>query len=66
MGKFDDKLLLDVNEMCEYTGFGETKVRQILSNPKSTYTVRNGSRIYAHKKLFDQYLEKCAKLHLKL
>ncbi len=62
--KFDNKILLSIPELMEYTGFGEKKVRQILNNPKSTFTIRNGNRLYAHKELFEEYLKKCAKLQL--
>ena len=50
----------------ELTGFGEKKIRQLLNNPKSTFTVRNGNRLYAHKELFEDYIKKCAKLGLTL
>ena len=48
----------------ELTGFGEKKIRQLLNNPKSTFTIRNGNRLYAHKELFEEYLKKCAKYQL--
>jgi len=56
-----DKILLSVKEICEYTGWGETKVRSILNKKDSTFTVRYGNRLYAHKILFDNWLEKHAK-----
>lgn len=62
--KFNNKLLLTIPEIMEYTGFGEKKVRQMLNSPKSTYTVRNGNKLYAHKELFEEYLKKCAKFGL--
>ena len=65
-GKFENKILLTIPELMEYTGFGEKKIRKILNNPKSTYTIRNGNRLYAHKELFDEYIKKCAKLGLTL
>lgn len=64
--KFDNKLLLTIPEIMECTGFGEKKVRQLLNNPKSTFTIRNGVKLYAHKELFEEYLKKCAKLGLTL
>ena len=48
----------------EMTGLGEKKVRQMLKSPTSTFTVRNGNRLYAHKQLFEDYLKKCAKYQL--
>lgn len=50
----------------DLTGLGEKKVREILKNPTSTFTIRNGNRLYAHKKLFEDYIEKCAKYQLTL
>lgn len=61
-----DKILLTVKEMCEYTGWGESKVRQLLRNPNSTFSVRMGNRLYANKKLFDEYIDKCSKYNIKI
>lgn len=62
--KLNNKILLTIPEIMEYTGFGEKKVRQLLNNPKSTYTIRNGNKLYAHKELLEDYLKKCAKYQL--
>ena len=62
----NDKMLLSVKDIVKMTGLGEKKVRQMLKNPTSNFTVRNGNRLYAHKKLFEDYLEKCAKYQLTL
>lgn len=62
--KYDNKILLTIPELMEYTGFGEKKIRQLLNNPQSTYTVRNGNKLYAHKELFEEFLKKCAKYQL--
>ena len=64
--KYNNKLLLTIPEIMEYTGFGEKKVRQLLTDPKSTYTIRNGNKLYAHKELFEDFLKKCAKFQLTL
>ena len=61
-----DKMLLTIQDIMEMTGLGEKKVRKILKNPTSNFTIRNGNRLYAHKKLFEDYLEKCAKFQLTL
>lgn len=53
-----DKALLNVKELQAYLGLGDTKVRQILNNPKSTFTIRIGNRLYANKKLLDVWLVK--------
>ncbi len=53
-----DKALLNVKELQAYLGLGDTKVRQILNNPQSTFTIRIGNRLYANKKLLDVWLVK--------
>ena len=62
----DEKILLNVQEVCQYTGFGESKVRQILNRKDSTFTIRLGNKLYANKKLLEQWLEKCAKYQLSI
>lgn len=59
-----DKKLLNVKELCKYTGWGETKIRELLKRPNSKFTVKMGNRLYADKKLFDNYLEHCAKYQI--
>ena len=59
-----DKALLNLNEVCEYTGWGKTKAREILKRDNSKFTVRLGNRLYVNKKLFDEYLERCAKYQI--
>lgn len=59
-----EKRLLTIKELCEYTGWGKTKVREILKRPDSKFTVRMGNRLYADKKLFDEYIERCAKYQI--
>ena len=66
MSDIDNKMLLSIKDIMEITGLGEKKVRQMLKNPTSTFTIRNGNRLYAHKKLFEEYMEKCAKFRLTL
>lgn len=61
-----DKTLLSLKEVCEYTGWGQTKVRALLNKPTSTFTIKFGNRLYVHKELFDDYLKKCAKYHISL
>lgn len=53
-----DKALLTVKEFSEYLNIGKTKARQLLLSPESTYTVRIGNRVYAHKKKLDEWLNK--------
>ena len=59
-----EKILLNIKEICEYTGWGETKVREIVNRPDSTFTIRLGNRLYVNKQLFDEYLMRCAKYHI--
>ena len=66
MSDANNKLLLSIKDIMEMTGLGEKKVRQMLKSPTSTFTIRNGNRLYAHRDLFKEYMEKCAKFHLTL
>ena len=43
-------------DMCEYLGIGQTKARELLSNPANGFTVRIGNRLYAHKGRLDHWL----------
>lgn len=52
-----NKALLNLDEFCEYLGVGKTKARELLHDPKNRFTVRIGSRLYAHKKKLDEWLE---------
>ena len=38
-------------------GIGKTKASELLNNPKNRFTVRIGNRLYANKKLLDEWLE---------
>lgn len=61
-----EKRLLTIQEICEYTGWGKTKVREILKRADSDFTIRMGNRLYADKALFDKYLDKCAKYQISI
>ena len=52
----DKKILLNVKEFCEYLGIGQTKARELLSNPRNGFTVRIGNRLYAHRGNLDKWL----------
>ena len=54
--ELDTRALLNVKEMCEYLGIGQTKARELLSNPANGFTVRIGNRLYAHKGRLDHWL----------
>ena len=59
-----EKALLNIDEFCEYIGIGKTKSREVLKRSDSPFTVRIGNRLYANKKLLDEYLDKCAKYQI--
>jgi len=50
------KALLNVKEFCEYLGIGQTKARELLTDPRNGFTVRIGNRLYAHKGKLDAWL----------
>ncbi len=54
--KSDNKALLNVKEICLYLGIGQTKARELLTNPVNGFTVRIGNRLYAHKGKLDKWL----------
>ena len=51
-----EKALLNVKEMCEYLGIGQTKARELLADPRNKFTVHIGNRLYAHKERLDTWL----------
>ena len=59
-----EKGLLSLKEVCEYTGWGKTKAREVLKRKDSTFTVRLGTKLYVNRKLFDDYLERYARYHI--
>lgn len=65
-GTVMERTLLTLKEVCDYTGWGQTKVRQILKRPSSTFTIRMGNRLYVNKDLFDEYLRRCAKYQIQI
>lgn len=52
----ETKALLNVKEICTYLGIGQTKARELLSDPANGFTVRIGNRLYAYKEKLDQWL----------
>ena len=51
-----EKALLNVKEMCDYLGIGQTKARELLADLRNKFTVRIGNRLYAHKQRLDTWL----------
>lgn len=58
-----EKRFLTVEELCQYTGWGKTKVRELLNSKNSSFTVRFGNRLYADKRRFDEYIDYCMRYH---
>ena len=55
-----EKKLLNIKDVCAYTGWGETKTRKIVTDPDNHFAFRVGNRLYVNKDLFDKYLDECA------
>ena len=51
-----ERKLITLKEMCEYLGIGQTKARELLSDPKNNFTICIGNRLYAHKGRLDTWL----------
>ena len=58
--------LLTVKGLCEYTGWGQTKVRALLKDPNSTFTIKYGNRLYADREKFDEYLDRCIEYQIRI
>ena len=43
-----EKVLMSIKEVCEYTGWGMTKTREILKRSDSDFTIRVGNRLYVN------------------
>lgn len=52
-----EKVLLNVKEVSEYLGLGETKTRELLRDPRNGFTIRIANRLYAHKGKLDIWLK---------
>lgn len=54
-----DKAFLNVKELRAYLGLLVIpKVRELLNQPDSPFTVRIGNRLYANKRILDSWLTK--------
>jgi len=54
--KKEQKALLNVKELCDYLGIGQTKARELLADPSNGFTIRIGNRLYAHRGKLDAWL----------
>ena len=59
-----EKRLLTLKELCEYTGWGMTKVREIVRRKDCTFAVRLGNKYFVDKNRFDSFLEKSMDYHM--
>ncbi len=58
----NEKVLLDINEFCDYLGIGKTKARELLKIPRNGFSLKIGSKWYVHKIRLDNWLlEQCDK-----
>lgn len=53
----EEKLLLDVKDVCKLTGLCEKSVRKLLNTPQNHFTVKIGRRVFVHRKKFENWLE---------
>lgn len=57
---------MTLKELCQYTGWGMTKAREIAKRPESSYTLRVGNKLYIDKESFDSFINKCMKYHISI
>ena len=52
----NDRILLNVQEVCDYLGIGKTKARELLRGYNG-FGVQIGNRWYANKKKLDEWID---------
>lgn len=52
-----EKALLNIKELCEYLGIGQTKARELLRG-RNGFGVKIGNRWYANKNKLDRWIER--------
>lgn len=57
MGDNENKALLNIPEMCEYMGIGQTKARELLRG-RNGFGVQIGNRWYANKRKLDAWIDR--------
>ena len=50
------RILLDIQEVCDYPGIGKTKTRELLRGDNG-FGVQIGNRWYANKKKLDEWID---------
>lgn len=56
-----EKALLNLKELCDYLGIGETKARELVKSKECNFSLKIGNRWYANKKMLDTWIEKQVK-----
>lgn len=51
-----EKALLNLKEVCQYLGIGQTKARELLTKTNNRFTIRIGNRLYANKIQLDKWI----------
>ncbi|MDU3548134.1 MAG: helix-turn-helix domain-containing protein [Clostridium sp.] len=52
-----EKALLNLKEVSEYLGLGETKTRELLKSRNCPFSMKIGYRWYANKKILDKWIQ---------
>lgn len=53
----EEKALLNIKELCDYLGIGQTKARELLRGCNG-FGVQIGNRWYANKKKLDAWIDR--------
>lgn len=52
-----EPVLLSVEQTARYLNLGMTKTRQLFKDSKSSFVVKVGGRLFAHKELLDKWIK---------
>ena len=52
----DNKILLNIQELCDYLGIGQTKARELLKG-NNGFGIQIGNRWYANKRKLDAWID---------
>lgn len=63
---FNNKGLLTIPELMEYTGLSENKIIELICSPHTDFTIKSEDELLVHKKLFDEFITKCAQERIAL
>lgn len=58
-----EKRFLSLKELCEYTGWGMTKIREIVKDESCDFAVRLGNKYFVDKEMFNEHIRQCMKYH---